>query len=334
MSDRELVTTHELALREPIPADRHPAAVYLASLAKGSLPAQRSALNKIAEIVGLPDAGAMDWGALRYQHVQFIRARLMERYAAPTGNRLLTALRRVLKEAWRLGYISGEEYYTLRDIDPIRGEGGDTEDDLMGRALSAGELLAIMNVCTSDKTIAGARDAAIIALGYALGLRRAEISKMQLAHYNAETAKIKVKSGKGNKSRTLPIANGAKDALDDWLKVRGNDPGAMFLGINKGGHLSSNALGPRAIDELFNKRAGQANVDDAHFHDLRRSMISDLLDKGVDVVTVAKLAGHSDPMTTKRYDRRTMDNRRKAIQVLHVPYRRKDTKTKTRSKLS
>lgn len=309
----------------------HPAAVYLASLAKGSVPAQRSALTKIAEIVGVMffdkngkphgDIQSLNWGGLRYQHVQFIRARLQERYSAATANRLLTALRCVLREAWRLGYIPEDDYRKLADIEAIRGSKDDTEDELMGRALTIGELTAIIGSCATDETLAGVRDAAIIALGYGLGLRRAEVAKLQLSHYNREKSTIVVRSGKGNKSRTLPIDNGARDALEDWIEIRGSEAGPMFYGVNRGGNVSSRRLNVRAVDELFEKRAAQANISDAHFHDLRRTFISDLLDKGVDVATVAKLAGHSDPRTTLRYDRRKMETRRKAVRTLHVPYK-------------
>jgi len=73
------------------------------------------------------------------------------------------------------------------------------------------------------------------------------------------------------------------------------------------------------------KRAAEAEVTDVHFHDLRRTFISDLLNKGVDVATVAKLAGHSNPQTTLRYDRRKMETRRRAVSTLHVPYHRRET---------
>lgn len=318
---------NQLMLTTALPSDRNPAAVYLASLSKGSLPAQRSALNQIAALFGL-DARTLDWSAIRYAHTQLIRTRLAEKYAASTANRLLTALRRVLREAYKLGYIPEPEYRMLADIEPIRGAGDDTESGLQGRALSQGELLALMNACISDPTPAGARDAAIIALGYALGLRRAEISKLQLADYDPATSIIRVRSGKGNKSRTLPISDGGREALDDWIKVRGSEPGAMFKGINKGGKIASNALGLRAINELFEKRVGQANIEDANFHDLRRSTISDLLDGGVDAAMIAKIAGHSDTRTTLRYDRRTMDKRRTSLQTLHIPYTHKTSKTR------
>lgn len=72
------------------------------------------------------------------------------------------------------------------------------------------------------------------------------------------------------------------------------------------------------------KRAVEAEVTDVHFHDLRRTFISDLLDKGVDIATVAKLAGHSNPQTTMRYERRKMETRRRAVSTLHVPYHRRE----------
>lgn len=314
----QIITTQTIDLA----LDRNPAAVYLASLSNGSKPAQRSALRKIAQIMGY-ELETMNWGALRYQHLQFIRARLQEEYASSTANRFLTALRRVIKECWKLGYLPEEDYRKMADIEPIRGTKDDTEDELSGRALTIGEITTLLDICMADDSIAGIRDATIICLGYGLGLRRAEISKMDISSYNREKSTLTVKSGKGNKSRTLPIDNGAREALEDWISIRGNDPGFMFYGINKGNNFSSNHLNVRAINELFEKRTKEARVSNAHFHDLRRSFISDLMDKNVDLGTVSKLAGHQDPRTTLRYDRRKMETRRRAVNTLHVPYKSK-----------
>ena len=228
-----------------------------------------------------------------------------------------------MREAWLLGYIPEDEYRKMAEVEPVRVSAGDTEDDLTGRRLSIGEITALMNVCSSDKSASGARDGAIIALGYGLGLRRVEIVRAQLRDYRGEDGVLLVK-GKGNKSRTLPVDDGVKEALEDWLTVRGTEDGPLFSGINKGGNLSSSRLNARAIHELFGKRCQQAEVKEAGYHDLRRTFITDLLERKIDVVTVAKLAGHSDPMTTARYDRRKMDARREALSSLHVPYRGRD----------
>jgi len=295
-------------------ADQNPATVYLARLAPGSRPTMRAALETIARLVssGTHDATALPWGALRYQHTMAIRAALSDRYSPATANRHLAALRGVLKEAWRLGHLTAEEYQRAADLGPVRGS-----TVAKGRALGGDELMNLLAACAADDGPAGSRDAALIATLYASGLRRAEVVAIDLSDLDLPEARLLVRSGKGNKGR-LVYVEAAVGQLSGWLTVRGDHAGALFVPIHRSGRLTWRRMTPEAVLAIMRKRAITAGL--AHFspHDLRRTFISDLLDAGADLSTVQALAGHSTPKTTARYDRRGERAKRRAAGLLSL----------------
>lgn len=160
-----------------LPPDRHPVHVYIARLGSGSRRTMREALNIIAAILtaGRCDAEDLAWSALRYQHTAAIRAALIEKYKPSTANKTLAALRGVLKEAWRLGYMTAEDFHRATDVPTIK-----AQTLPRGRALSAGEIAALISSCNRDGSPAGARDAALVALLYGAGLRRSEACSVRL----------------------------------------------------------------------------------------------------------------------------------------------------------
>jgi len=317
----DIVTTSntpaELVLVEAQPMDRNPAAVYLAGLSsKRSRSTQAQALQVIASMLtGSPDIFSVNWGRLRFQYTQAIRSELANRYAPATANRILSALRGTLKAARRLGYMSADDCTNACDLKPIKGETLPA-----GRALGSGEVAAILAACSSDPTPAGARDAALFVCMYPGGLRRDEVAGLDLEDYDQETGALTVRHGKGNKARTTYLVNGAMHAMGDWLGIRGEEQGPLFWPINKGGRLQPRRMTNQAVYNVLAKRGEQAGVKDLSPHDLRRTVISDLLDAGADIATVAKLAGHESVNTTQRYDRRPEAAKAKAASLLHVPY--------------
>jgi site-specific recombinase XerD len=88
----------------------------------------------------------------------------------------------------------------------------------------------------------------------------------------------------------------------------------------RGRPLVNRRMTDQAVLLLLRRRATQAKVATFTPHDLRRSFISDLLDAGADMVTVQKLAGHANVQTTARYDRRGEEAKRRAVELLRVPF--------------
>ncbi len=288
-----------------------PRASYLASLAPGSRRAMAGALDTMAAWLGLP-ASRVPWHRARRAHADAIRARLQAGYAPATANRFLAALRGVLRAARRLRLIDLEEYELAIGVERVR-----RERLPRGRALTASELRSLFAEC-DPQTPGGARDAALLALLYGTGLRRAEAAALDVAHVDASGA-IRV-LGKGNRERLVHATGGAARALERWLAFRGEEPGPLLVPVTRGGRVQLRRLNDQAVFVILRRLAARARVAPFSPHDCRRTFISDLLDLGVDIATVQRMAGHRDVTTTARYDRRPEQAKRRAAELLHVPF--------------
>ncbi len=311
-----LASGHELALAARPALDRHPVAVYLASLAPGSRRCMKTALNLAARTLsgGRCDALSLDWARLRYGHTAALRSALAQRYAPASVNQALAALKGVLKAAWRLELMDDRDYARAVDVPGVK-----NQVPPRGRAALSGELRALFAVC-GDGTALGARDAALLALAYGCGLRRAEVVALEVGDYDALTGSLLVRRGKGNKARTVYVAGGASEAVAAWLFLRGDVAGALLWPVLKGGKLRPRRLSPQTVRDVLERRTRQAGLKSLSPHDLRRTFISDLLEAGADISTVQKLAGHASVSTTTRYDRRGEHAKKKASGLLHVPF--------------
>jgi len=289
----------------------NPVDTFLARLAPISRRGSRIALNNIAAIAsqGHADSGNLNWGALGYVDTAIVRQKVGERFSVRTANYHLSALRGVLKECWRLGFISQDQFARATDLARFKGN-----DSVAGRALSQGELVSLFNACLQDKSQAGTRDAAIIAVLYGTGLRRQELVDLNVGDFQDGTLTVK---GKGNKIRLAYMVGEARTMLEKWLAVRGNGL-AMFVSISRTGVFGMERLTGRSISKILEKRAGEAEIPAFSPHDLRRSTATHLLDRGVDLAIVQKMLGHSNLSTTILYDRRGERGKKEAAEVLGV----------------
>jgi integrase/recombinase XerD len=302
-----------LRLQEPVPLALHPAAVYLDSLgSERSKATMREGLNIMARMLTCSECDAMtlNWAALRYKHTAALRSALEKKYAPATVNQMLCALRRVLKEALRLDLIDPQDYSKAVDVRSIKQSG-----KVRGRALTLSEIAALMQSCSGNTPI-DVRDKALIAILRGGGIRRGEAVNLLRRDFNLSTRALFVREGKGKKDRTVYLPESACVLVSEWLELRGEAPGPLLYPIRKGGEIQRRRMTEDGVLKIVQRRAFLAGVESFSPHDFRRTFCSDLLDAGVDIVTVQKLAGHASPVTTAKYDRRGEETKRRAVQHL------------------
>ena len=306
------------------PADRNPANVYLASLAPGSRRTMAQALRVVVSIAlgaeSTPEAATdaqvreLPWPALRYQHTAAIRAAVAERYSPAMANKVLCALRGVLSHCRRLGLMTAEDCAAACDIQTVRGQ-----SLAKGRHISAGEIGALFAACDAT-TPRGARDAAMLALLRGGGLRREELINLDVSDFTPADGALRVR-GKGHKERLVYATNGCLSALQAWLSHRGTFEGPLFLRVSKANQVVyGQRLTTQAIWHSLMRLAAAAGVPHLSPHDFRRTFASDLLDSGADIVTIQNLMGHASVVTTARYDRRGEATKRRAAEMIHIPF--------------
>jgi len=267
---------------------------------------------------GRADIDSLPWAVLRYPQTSAVRAALAmavaeERYAPATANKHLAALRGALKAAWRMGLLSSEDYHRAVDLRPVPGSRLPA-----GRDVGSSELVALVALCRADQSPAGARDAAIVALAYLSGARRAELAGLDRADLDTSPPAIRVR-GKGGKERLVPLSPTIGPVLDAWFAVRGAEEGPLLCPIDRSGApRRGRRLSGEAIRQALARRALAAGVPVISPHDLRRTYAGDLLDAGADLPAVQQLMGHASPSTTSRYDRRGDRARRAAAERLSL----------------
>ena len=304
--------------------DQSPVAIYITSLgSENSRESVKWCLNLAASVLsnGRYEISSLDWSKLRYQHISALKSKLNSEsptpcrdkpYSISTVNMVLSAVRGVMKQCKKLRLISSEH---LNDILDVKGVRGDVLPS--GRALTPDEVRALFRACGDG--IIGSRDRAILAILLGAGLRRSELSALDMQDWHEDDLLITVRRGKGRKGRQVPVGSRVGQSLHHWLQIRGYDPGPMILSVNRGGVVKTARLRTSGVYFMLQRRSLVAGIPKVSPHDCRRTYITNLLLNGADLATAASLAGHSSIETTAIYDRRGIDSLREAAKGLVLP---------------
>ena len=145
------------------------------------------------------------------------------------------------------------------------------------------------------------RDRAILELLYASGLRVSELTGAKLENLFLEEGSIRV-TGKGNKTRIVPVGGAARDAIENYLA--GERP--VLVSRHSGSEIFLSKWGKKLsttrIWQIVKERARLAGIDsNVYPHLLRHSFATHLLGNGADLRVIQELLGHADIATTQIY---------------------------------
>jgi len=301
--------------RKPGGSAPNPASVYILKQAASTQATQRSALARVAAI--LLDKGAdpetFRWHELNYGDVARLRGELVATFAPATANRIMAAVRGTLREAWAAGLLDPDTrdrlLYGLKNARTGRLQ--------TGRVLPGGEVAALLSACTREAGPAGARDAAIVVLMVAVGLRRGEVVGLNLADLDQQGATLRI-LGKGDRERRVPLVPGVAAHVEGWIAWRGCRRGPLFLPVRRG-KVGRGRLTVSAVWRIVSQRAKAAGLPATAPHDCRRTAATSLLEAGADLAVTQRILGHASVTTTTRYDLRGLDASRRALELIHLP---------------
>ena len=175
----------------------------------------------------------------------------------------------------------------------------------------------------TDDTVIARRDRAMAELFYSSGLRLAELAAVNIGDIDRH-ARLLTVTGKGNKTRTVPVGTVALDAVDRWLELRpramaGEDGERALFTSNQGQRISVRNIQARL--RLQGRKSGMHQ--DVHPHMLRHSFASHMLESSGDLRAVQEMLGHANIATTQIYTHLDFQHLAKVYDAAHPRAKRR-----------
>jgi len=294
------------------PAGQKLLADFLGHLANERRLSRNTILNYERDVAALLElAEATPLAKLQIHHLRRFVAQL---HARGLDGR---SLARMLS-AWRgfYRYLARDHGYTSN---PCVGLRAPKAKKSLPQALSPDEAGRLMEIPDDDRL--ATRDKAIYELFYSSGLRLAELTSLAPADINFSDATVRV-TGKGAKTRVVPVGSQALAALKKWLGKRALlvKEGTEALFVNRNGtRLTARAIQYR-MKQWALKLGLAANV---HPHVLRHSFASHVLQSSGDLRAVQEMLGHASISTTQVYTHLDFQQLAKVYDAAHPRAKRK-----------
>jgi len=262
----------------------------------------------------LADSEQSSWEQLDQQKIRaYVARRRRSGISGKTLQRELSALRSFYRYLLREGVL---------DQNPAAGIRAPKAARKLPPTLDADQLCSLLDQPDDDPLMR--RDTAMIELLYSFGLRLAELVAIDVRDMNTGSTVLEI-TGKGAKTRRVPVGRRAIEAIDRWLQVRGDyaQPDQPALFVSRRG----NRIHPRTVQQRLRRWAlARGATRHLHPHLLRHSFASHLLESSGDLRAVQELLGHSDIGTTQVYTHLDFQHLAQVYDQAHPRARRKDSR--------
>jgi integrase/recombinase XerC len=255
--------------------------------------------------------GIGEWTAVDSQHVRAFAALEFRRGHSPrTIQRRLSALRSFCN------FLLREEAITANPAVEVQAPRAKKR---LPATLDVDQMAQLLSFRTDGEL--SVRDKAIMELFYSSGLRLSELTALDMQDVDLHDRTVRV-TGKGNKTRIVPIGRYAVEALSRWLRER-----ATVASIGESALFVAHAgqrLGPRAVQLRIADWAKRQGLGvHVHPHMFRHSFATHLLESSQDLRGVQELLGHANISTTQIYTHLDFQHLAKIYDAAHPRARRK-----------
>ncbi len=258
----------------------------------------------------LDESARIGWPQVKSQHVRNYAAGRHRQGLSPKSlQRHLSAIRAWYRYLLREGQVK---------VNPAEGVRAPKVGRRLPHTLDAdqlGHLMALPGDGALDH-----RDRAIMELFYSSGLRLAELVGLDVADVQSSDGLLQV-TGKGGKTRRVPVGRFARRAVEHWLTARPQlaKAGETALFVSQRG----SRLSPRSVESRLRQRAIEQGMPrHVHPHMLRHSFASHVLESSGDLRAVQELLGHADISTTQVYTHLDFQHLAQVYDLAHPRARR------------
>jgi integrase/recombinase XerC len=230
-----------------------------------------------------------DLASISDHHIRaFVAKRHRQGLGGKSLQRLLSSLRGFFKWLLREGVVTNNPASTVRAPKSGRHLPGTLDVDTVNQLLNI-----------TDQSPLAIRDKAVMELFYSSGLRLSELAELSWDQLDIGSGLVTV-TGKGNRSRMVPVGKKALEALTNWRKIRAGftpfEENAVFVS-KRGSPISTRTIQARMKYWAIR----QGIPDNVYPHLLRHSFASHVLESSGDLRAVQELLGHADISTTQIY---------------------------------